>query len=370
MQFLKAFLLGVMLPALLGLFLWAWHLDVATAEALRNHHADMLSDLEDNLQEPLHFFLPDTAARQVRLLAQEPAVYSIRVYSTVFDMDLARFERTDAGDSPIWFVRRHIFDNGEVLGFVELAFSSRHLRMLTWNGQVSAACAMAGVAFVSGVLLYLLYRNHVVLPLAHLKRLTDRLAAGTLGQAVTPETPAACGGLNDLYADVEELRLELLHARLQVEMLTVRDAQTSLLFREPFMERSMRELDLAERYGTPLSLVLAAFDSESSDMPTRGRHHVQLVETISRLLRPMDIMGHWDARVYAILLPECTQTQAVDMANVWRAAVNSTFAERGLTCSFGVAGFTNTPSLSFMHEQAERVLFHAMNEGGNRVRSV
>ncbi len=373
--FLAGILCGVLLPMCLGGALWFVRLQSEAEEQLRQRHAELIDDLAENMQEPLRFFQPDTAARQITLLAKDPIIYGVRVHSVLFDMDLARFSRVyppGAAERPLFSARRHVFHGGEVLGFVELAFSSSFLRNRIRHLGMEVVMAMLCSYLFSVVVLYLLYRRQIVSPLLHLERQVDLMAEGDMAQ---PVGPLPSGEFAELFRRIEQLRSGLQKSRLQVDLMATRDPETNLLYREALFEKALRELELAGRYGVPLCMTLFAFDpsalSETSlpDIAHVGNksERIRLAACLRRLLGPLQICGRWDDRLFIVIMPECTPADAVSATEDLRAAIAQEFSEAGLTCSFGVVAYGGGDTLMSMYGRAEGALCQAAEAGGNRV---
>src|SRR5690554_3383584 len=173
-----------------------------------------------------------------------------------------------------------------------------------------------------------------------------------------------------------------LEARLEKQALT--DPLTGLGNRRYLEGQAAMEIARAERSGTPLSLIAVDLDHFKRINDTYG-HDVgdvvlQAFATLARqVLRDGDVLCRMGGEEFAVLLPDTTREQAMQVAERLRVAVATTPARVGrdatedgtlaYTASLGVtlvsAGET---TLKPAIKRADQGLYAAKETGRNRVR--
>lgn len=174
--------------------------------------------------------------------------------------------------------------------------------------------------------------------------------------------------------DVSE-RVALEH---RLEHLAQTDFLTGLANRRHFLELADKELARVRRYGSPLSLAVLDLDRFKEINDTYG-HKVgdTVLEQFSKIcratLRESDVMGRIGGEEFAILFPETTLPEAVDVADRLRETVAATRIplERGLpiqaTVSVGVASFADADvNIDVFMNRADAALYDAKRGGRNR----
>ncbi len=169
--------------------------------------------------------------------------------------------------------------------------------------------------------------------------------------------------------------LEEAHRRLADASHT--DPLTGLPNRRGFMEASARELARLQRTWRPCALVLVDVDhfrriNESFGHATGDAVLQGVAAMLRRTLRGQDLVAHWSAEEFIVLLPETGAAEAQRVAeSVRRAALATDFGREGeripVTFSFGVMehrqGFTLEGSIA----EAERALLQAHALGPNHL---
>jgi len=198
------------------------------------------------------------------------------------------------------------------------------------------------------------------------ERCIDHAAAIWLGNS----TWAMCFPL-------ERKRLLREHDRLAEASLT--DDLTGLLNRRALDARLDEEIARAERYGTPLSLVVLDLDNfkEVNDQlgHAAGDALLRAVGTLLRAeLRTADIAVRYGGDEFALVLPGVTKTGAWAVAEKVLSSLRSMSAENGegprvtATCSVGVASFGETfRDPEALLRGADAALYAAKRSGRNRV---
>ena len=152
------------------------------------------------------------------------------------------------------------------------------------------------------------------------------------------------------------------------------DGLTGALNRLRFEELLSAEMRRAQRYGSPLSVIL--FDADRFKHINDRHGHLAgdrvlraLAEQVTKALRAPDQLARWGGEEFIVLAPGTDLQGALRLAEKLRQLVErTTFEEVGhITCSFGVAQYRpGEPSERFL-ERADQALYQAKHAGRNRV---
>jgi diguanylate cyclase (GGDEF)-like protein/PAS domain S-box-containing protein len=170
---------------------------------------------------------------------------------------------------------------------------------------------------------------------------------------------------------------ELLKEKL--EQQAQQDYLTGLSNRRHFMDQGQAELARAQRYGTPLSLLMLDIDRFKNINDTHGHKAGDIVlqrlsEIMRETLRSVDVIGRMGGEEFAILLPETDLKRATEVAE--RLRENVTHAQVALeattplqfTVSVGVSGMKGKDAtLDILLNQADWALYEAKEGGRNKV---
>jgi diguanylate cyclase (GGDEF)-like protein len=171
------------------------------------------------------------------------------------------------------------------------------------------------------------------------------------------------------------------NARLHrvVERQAVTDALTGLANRRQFYEVLGREYERAQRFGTPLSLILLDIDDFKQINDTRGHLAGDAVlhgvaTTLAELIREIDMAARYGGEEFAILLPQTGQEGAALLAERLRREIASRPIRfgpdeiEGITASFGVAaGPEDSMTQIDLIASADAALYQAKRDGKNHV---
>ena len=175
-------------------------------------------------------------------------------------------------------------------------------------------------------------------------------------------------------AALTQQQRELLQANGKLESLATHDGLTEAKNRRAFNEKLAEEWSRAQRYATPLSLVLFDVDKFKSYNDSFGHQAGDevlriLARTVMGLVRVTDFFARYGGEEFALILPNTDAEGAYILAERLRQRVeNAKWKERPVTASFGVAtleiGMTSGESLI---EAADKALYLSKERGRNRV---
>lgn len=174
--------------------------------------------------------------------------------------------------------------------------------------------------------------------------------------------------------------LEIEHSlKEQAEEQARTDYLTGLLNRRHFVELAERELDRAERYQRPLTLLMVDIDHFKLVNDTRGHATGDLVlQEVARLIRAavrsVDIVGRIGGEEFAAVLPEIDEASALDVAQRLRELVEeaSIAVPEGVpvkvTISIGIAHLRGrNANLDTLLSEADAAMYSAKESGRNSV---
>lgn len=175
---------------------------------------------------------------------------------------------------------------------------------------------------------------------------------------------------------VEEKTRALNDALHKISMLAATDKLTSLFNRLKLDEYLDNELQRSQRYGNPLSIIMADLDDFKAINDQYGHLAgdqvlVDLAVLVSTCVRQTEFVGRWGGEEFLIICTETTALQAVELAERIRAAVEAhEFLgehRRHVTASFGIASFRSGDSREEMIDRADAALYLSKKNGKNRV---
>ena len=169
-----------------------------------------------------------------------------------------------------------------------------------------------------------------------------------------------------------------LHETVQQQAVT--DELTGLFNVRQFHARLDNEIERAERFGTPLSLVMLDIDKFKSVNDTHGHQQgdrvlVEVARVLRRLSRDVDLPARYGGEEMAVILPQTDLAGAEQGAERMRAAIEGMQIPRldgggllPITASFGVASYpAQAPDKTSLIAAADAALYRAKRGGRNRV---
>jgi len=174
------------------------------------------------------------------------------------------------------------------------------------------------------------------------------------------------------------IALENAHLHGLVKAQAVTDELTNLANRRRFMEVVELELKRAERFQSPLGLLLVDLDdfklvNDRFGHGTGDEVLRALSDVFRESLRDVDLAARLGGEEFAVLLPETDYSGAAGVAERLRASLASLELASpdgegfGVTASFGVAVYPEAQSVNELLRTADAALYRAKAQGKNRV---
>jgi len=168
--------------------------------------------------------------------------------------------------------------------------------------------------------------------------------------------------------DKEAKYIENLH------LLSVTDPLTGLYTRRRMNEALQEHVDNFKRYQDPFSLILFDIDDFKHINDHFGHNIgdqvlVIIAESTKNTLRKTDYIGRWGGEEFLILLPKTLKEEAASIAEKLRQEMEAAIYPQtsSVTCSFGVAQYSELLDISGIINQADNALYKAKNSGKNCV---
>lgn len=180
--------------------------------------------------------------------------------------------------------------------------------------------------------------------------------------------------LEEAHATATEMNRKLQAALLQLEEMASTDRLTRIGNRRALEDRAAGELERANRYGNPLSVIMFDLDHFKRVNDTYGHNAGDTVlknvaQIVQDNIRKSDFLGRWGGEEFLVLTPEIEGQDAEKLAEKLRQSISDTMmAEAGrITASFGVAQYLPGENLESFIKRADDGLYRAKNSGRNRV---
>ena len=184
-----------------------------------------------------------------------------------------------------------------------------------------------------------------------------------------------------LAAVSSQVGMALENARLfqEVKTLAITDGMTSLYNHRYFRERFKVELERANRYKRPISLIMIDIDffkhyNDAHGHPQGDEVLKSFSVILKKTIRDSDIACRYGGEEFAIILPETGGELAFAAAERVRKAIETNDFPGGetqpcgrVTVSMGVSSYTEGMSADELLKSADNALYRAKEEGRNRV---
>lgn len=165
-----------------------------------------------------------------------------------------------------------------------------------------------------------------------------------------------------------------IHAEEQVRIMAITDGLTGINNRQEFDRLLEHEIERANRYQTPLALLMYDLD-HFKQVNDRFGHNTgdTVLKTVTSLvndnIRGIDIHGRWGGEEFMVLLPQTGLDTAKDVAKKLRRTIAAhPFDKLGsITASFGVVELAPHESSKSLAQRVDEALYRAKELGRNRV---
>ncbi|CAB5139417.1 diguanylate cyclase/phosphodiesterase (GGDEF & EAL domains) with PAS/PAC sensor(s) [Olavius algarvensis associated proteobacterium Delta 3] len=174
-------------------------------------------------------------------------------------------------------------------------------------------------------------------------------------------------------------RQAMLHSK--IKLLSITDDLTGLYNRRFAMQSIVREIQRADRYGTPLSLMMIDIDcfkqyNDTYGHPAGDQLLQQFSDRLRSLARKTDLVARYGGEEFLALMPNTDITMAVHLAERIRNNIETFPFELGesqpegkITVSIGCSRFDSFHRLDVQDiiREADACLYRAKNDGRNRI---
>ena len=163
----------------------------------------------------------------------------------------------------------------------------------------------------------------------------------------------------------------------QTRRMANTDGLTGLYNHRHLQERLQQEIERAERYSRPLSVIMADLDHFKSFNDTFGHPRgdellIAVARTLRQLSRASDILARYGGEEFTLVLPETSGEDARVLAERVRQCVaaielGEQASHESVTLSLGVASHTPGDSKEDLIGAADAALYQAKRAGRDRV---
>jgi len=165
----------------------------------------------------------------------------------------------------------------------------------------------------------------------------------------------------------------------KLELLATTDDLTGIYNRRFLIERGCTEIERAERYKKPFSVIILDLDHFKNVNDQYGHKTGDEVLCVTagicrENIRDIDILGRYGGEEFIILMPETTLNMACIVAERLRKKIEDAVLEYnnikiGITSSLGVTGtdMVKEQNIDMFIRSADRALYKAKQDGRNRV---
>jgi diguanylate cyclase (GGDEF)-like protein len=193
-------------------------------------------------------------------------------------------------------------------------------------------------------------------------------------QVSVPAPPKTSRVISKLVRFIGAVTQELEFSNQQLARLSTTDKLTQLYNRGKLDEELTTQIEYAERYQLPFSVILLDIDFFKNVNDTFGHMTgdlvlVQLALLLSTNIRKSDIAGRWGGEEFLLILPHTEAVQAMHLAEKIRKRIAHTeFSVAGFrTCSFGVTDYHRRDTIQTLMHRVDEALYQAKRSGRNCV---
>jgi len=179
--------------------------------------------------------------------------------------------------------------------------------------------------------------------------------------------------LQQAHQELATLNAELLEANRALAQAAVTDGLTGLKNHRAFQEALHSAAQMAERLQQPLSLIMLDIDhfkqfNDRFGHPAGDELLQQVAQVLRESARAYDVAARYGGEEFALLLPNTTLEQAVQVAERLRQQIRAIKNPHAfVSASFGVAAYrSGTPPATLVYE-ADAALYRAKRNGRDQV---
>jgi diguanylate cyclase (GGDEF)-like protein len=179
--------------------------------------------------------------------------------------------------------------------------------------------------------------------------------------------------LQQAHQELATLNAELLEANRALAQAAVTDGLTGLKNHRAFQESLHSAAQMAERLQQPLSLIMFDIDhfkqfNDTFGHPAGDELLRQVAQVLRESARAYDVAARYGGEEFALLLPNTTLEQAVQVAERLRQQIRAIENPHApVSASFGVATYRRgTPPATLVYE-ADAALYRAKRNGRDQV---
>lgn len=174
--------------------------------------------------------------------------------------------------------------------------------------------------------------------------------------------------------ELKQLTELLLQRNENLKTLAGTDELTNLYNRYYLDQRIVAEIERAERYNQPLSLIMFDLDHFKRVNDTWGHSTgdqvlIKVSDRVSQIIRYPDVLARWGGEEFAVLLPQTDLNGAALVAEKIRKTLED-LDHPGVgkvTSSFGVATLNRGEQWESWFKRVDIALYQAKDEGRNKV---
>lgn len=163
----------------------------------------------------------------------------------------------------------------------------------------------------------------------------------------------------------------------QIERLATIDNLTVLYNRYAFSDKLKSAMHTANRYGSPLSVLMYDLDhfkhiNDSFGHDAGDRVLIDVSELVLQQTRAADVVGRWGGEEFMVLMPQTDIEQAKTVAEKLRTVIAEHEFDKvnAVSASFGLTQFVKNETSESLYKRVDEALYIAKKNGRNRVETV
>ena len=341
---------------------------------------------------------PDAVQRQVNAIAGRSSIGFVRLSVLTGQTFVAGDPLIAQGKTPRHFDIPQPGRQSASLGYIEIYENPGAFVNELVYSVLSMLFGYGVLTVLICALIVLILRRDLEGPMRHIADFVTRLHPETLTTPLSIERPPGHrrdeidlvvngfhvlqqeidGHIRNLDQLVMQRTSELEAALESIRRLSSIDPLTGCFNRRWFNEAIVQEIERAERYGRPLSVVFADIDHFKQINDTHG--HLtgdQVLKAVAECIRlsvreNIDWVVRFGGEEFVIVLPETVEASAIVGAERLRGEIASLvpvgdLPSLSVTASFGVAQLRPGETAQSLIHRADELLYGAKQAGRNRI---